>query len=217
MMLQKQSLKAFGHGYVDERFRRQNTRPFIPSTTKFSPPSALPEIKGGQSVVEQYIWQHSRERWDSCGLRGKMGNPLDRCSHLSLTFLLKTEGSPFSQPGLFPESLKEDFLSLIAAICTDNSSAEIYQHRGTWLRLSGSRIEYCRCDSGRSHCHTVPVRGMYEKEKEMVRLCPSNHPKEEQSGPQLLHRKFVWEQKRIEMKTKTKKGCKNINKNMERL
>ncbi|XP_075592912.1 tissue-type plasminogen activator isoform X1 [Balearica regulorum gibbericeps] len=44
------------------------------------------------------------------------------------------------------------------AMCTDNSSGEIYQHRGTWLRLSGSRIEYCRCDSGRSRCHTVPVR-----------------------------------------------------------
>uniref|UniRef100_A0A8C0ENF0 t-plasminogen activator n=1 Tax=Bubo bubo TaxID=30461 RepID=A0A8C0ENF0_BUBBB len=44
------------------------------------------------------------------------------------------------------------------AICTDNSSGEIYQHRGTWLRLSGSRIEYCRCDSGRTRCHTVPVR-----------------------------------------------------------
>ncbi|XP_009899932.2 tissue-type plasminogen activator isoform X2 [Dryobates pubescens] len=44
------------------------------------------------------------------------------------------------------------------AICTDKSSGEIYQHRGTWLRLSGSRIEYCRCDSGWSRCHTVPIR-----------------------------------------------------------
>ncbi|NXU83203.1 TPA protein, partial [Xiphorhynchus elegans] len=44
------------------------------------------------------------------------------------------------------------------AICKDSSSGEIYQHRWTWLRLSGSRVEYCRCDSGWSRCHTVPVR-----------------------------------------------------------
>ncbi|NWY07772.1 TPA protein, partial [Nothoprocta ornata] len=44
------------------------------------------------------------------------------------------------------------------ATCTDHSSGEIYQHRGTWLRLSGSRIEYCRCDSGWSRCHSVPIR-----------------------------------------------------------
>ncbi|XP_040394285.1 tissue-type plasminogen activator isoform X6 [Cygnus olor] len=44
------------------------------------------------------------------------------------------------------------------AICTDYSSGEIYQHRGSWLRLSRSRIEYCRCDNGRSRCHTVPIR-----------------------------------------------------------
>lgn len=51
-MLKKQSLKDFCHGYVDERFRRQNTRALIPSTAKFSPPSALLERKRGESIVE---------------------------------------------------------------------------------------------------------------------------------------------------------------------
>lgn len=82
------------------------------------------------------------------------------------SWILFSWKSSFTQPGLFPESLKDDFLSPITAVCTDNSSGEIYQHRGTWLRLSGSRIEYCRCNSGQSRCHTVPVRGEYEEEKE---------------------------------------------------
>lgn len=103
------------------------------------------------------------ERWDNCVPRRKKGSLLDTC--ITDTFLLEREGSSFAQPGLFPESLKEDFLSPITAMCTDNSSGEIYQHRGTWLRLSGSRIEYCRCDSGRSRCHTVPVRGEYEEKE----------------------------------------------------
>lgn len=51
-MLKKQSLKAFCHGYVDERFRRQNARVLIPCTTKFSLPSALLERKRGESIVE---------------------------------------------------------------------------------------------------------------------------------------------------------------------
>ncbi|NWU94368.1 TPA protein, partial [Upupa epops] len=54
--------------------------------------------------------------------------------------------------------VKRGARSMAAAVCTDSSSGETYPHRGTWLRLWGSRIEYCRCDSGRSRCHTVPVR-----------------------------------------------------------
>ncbi|RLV88238.1 hypothetical protein DV515_00015523 [Chloebia gouldiae] len=62
------------------------------------------------------------------------------------------------QTPMFPSSGGSNHDCPVPAICTDNSSTEIYQHRGTWLRLSGSKIEYCRCNSGRSHCHTVPVR-----------------------------------------------------------
>lgn len=56
MMLREWSLKAVCHGCLDERFRRQNTRPLITSTTqrtKFSPPSALLQRKRGWSIVEQ--------------------------------------------------------------------------------------------------------------------------------------------------------------------
>lgn len=164
-MLKKQSLKAFCHGCVDERFKKAKYQTINTIHNKVFPSlcSSWNKKRPANSGIVHLV--HIRERWDSCGLRRKKGSPLHRCSHLSLAFLLETEGSPFAQPGLFPESLKEDFLSLIPAVCTDNSSAEIYQHRGTWLRLSGSRIEYCRCDSGRSRCHTVPVRGMYDKEK----------------------------------------------------
>lgn len=44
MVLREQSLKAVCHAYRRERFRRQNTRPLIPSTTprtKFFPPSVF--------------------------------------------------------------------------------------------------------------------------------------------------------------------------------
>uniref|UniRef100_A0A8D0HAS4 Plasminogen activator n=1 Tax=Sphenodon punctatus TaxID=8508 RepID=A0A8D0HAS4_SPHPU len=44
------------------------------------------------------------------------------------------------------------------ATCIDHSSRQVYQQRESWLRLAGGRVEYCRCESGRSRCHTTPVR-----------------------------------------------------------
>uniref|UniRef100_A0A8C8RMX0 Plasminogen activator n=1 Tax=Pelusios castaneus TaxID=367368 RepID=A0A8C8RMX0_9SAUR len=44
------------------------------------------------------------------------------------------------------------------ATCIDSSTQQIYQQRETWLRLTGSRVEYCACDRGQSRCHSVPVR-----------------------------------------------------------
>ncbi|XP_053126143.1 tissue-type plasminogen activator [Hemicordylus capensis] len=43
-------------------------------------------------------------------------------------------------------------------MCTDPSTRRVYQSRETWLRWSNNRVEYCRCESGRSHCHAVPVQ-----------------------------------------------------------
>ncbi|NXA42160.1 TPA protein, partial [Eudromia elegans] len=80
------------------------------------------------------------------------------CLLLLLGAFITAQCQVTGQGSRMRESLKEASLSPITAICTDHSSGEIYQHRGTWLRLSGSRIEYCRCDSGWSRCHSVPVR-----------------------------------------------------------
>ncbi|XP_048186395.1 tissue-type plasminogen activator [Perognathus longimembris pacificus] len=45
--------------------------------------------------------------------------------------------------------------------CKDEKTQRIYQQRESWLRpvLRGNRVEYCWCNSGRSQCHSVPVRG----------------------------------------------------------
>lgn len=60
------------------------------------------------------------------------------------------------------------------AICRDPSTQRIYQHRESWLRLANSRVEYCRCESGRSRCHAVPVKGKSDlcmrQELEWLRL-----------------------------------------------
>ncbi|XP_006273585.1 tissue-type plasminogen activator [Alligator mississippiensis] len=49
------------------------------------------------------------------------------------------------------------------AICRDSSFQQIYQPGQTWLRLAGSRVEYCRCEGRQSLCHTVPVRTCTER------------------------------------------------------
>uniref|UniRef100_A0ACB8EZU5 Uncharacterized protein n=1 Tax=Sphaerodactylus townsendi TaxID=933632 RepID=A0ACB8EZU5_9SAUR len=46
----------------------------------------------------------------------------------------------------------------VPAICRDPSTQRIYQQRESWLRLANRSVEYCRCESGCSRCHVVPVK-----------------------------------------------------------
>nr|XP_020015065.1 tissue-type plasminogen activator [Castor canadensis] len=48
--------------------------------------------------------------------------------------------------------------------CRDEKTQMTYQQHESWLRpmLRGNRVEYCWCNSGRSQCHSVPVRGCSE-------------------------------------------------------
>ncbi|XP_037668859.1 tissue-type plasminogen activator isoform X1 [Choloepus didactylus] len=48
--------------------------------------------------------------------------------------------------------------------CRDEKTQMVYLQHESWLRpgLRSSRVEYCWCNSGRSQCHTVPVKGCSE-------------------------------------------------------
>nr|KAF6460854.1 plasminogen activator, tissue type [Molossus molossus] len=48
--------------------------------------------------------------------------------------------------------------------CRDEKTQMTYRQHESWLRpmLRSNRVEYCRCNSGRSQCHSVPVKGCNE-------------------------------------------------------
>nr|KAF6428269.1 plasminogen activator, tissue type [Rousettus aegyptiacus] len=48
--------------------------------------------------------------------------------------------------------------------CRDEKTQMTYRHHESWLRpiLRSNRVEYCSCNSGRSRCHSVPVKGCNE-------------------------------------------------------
>ncbi|KAM6220481.1 tissue-type plasminogen activator [Rhynchocyon petersi] len=48
--------------------------------------------------------------------------------------------------------------------CRDEKTQLTYLHHQSWLRpmLRGNRVEYCWCNSGRSQCHSVPVKSCSE-------------------------------------------------------
>uniref|UniRef100_A0A7N4NH25 t-plasminogen activator n=1 Tax=Sarcophilus harrisii TaxID=9305 RepID=A0A7N4NH25_SARHA len=50
------------------------------------------------------------------------------------------------------------------AVCKDEKTQMIYQQKQTWLRpgLRSNRVEFCRCDSGYTRCHSVPVQSCSE-------------------------------------------------------
>ncbi|XP_060107186.1 tissue-type plasminogen activator [Heteronotia binoei] len=62
----------------------------------------------------------------------------------------------------FPVRIKRGARS--RAICKDPSTQQIYQQRESWLRLANSRVEYCRCENGRSRCHAVPVKACAQQQ-----------------------------------------------------
>ncbi|XP_063787818.1 tissue-type plasminogen activator isoform X2 [Pseudophryne corroboree] len=41
-------------------------------------------------------------------------------------------------------------------LCTDRPSGRIFTGGDTWMRSAGRRVEFCRCEDGRSRCHSVP-------------------------------------------------------------
>ncbi|XP_072005389.1 tissue-type plasminogen activator [Engystomops pustulosus] len=43
------------------------------------------------------------------------------------------------------------------SLCMERPSGKIYTTGDTWLRPAGRRVEFCRCEDGRSRCHSVPV------------------------------------------------------------
>ncbi|CAH2275155.1 tissue-type plasminogen activator [Pelobates cultripes] len=43
------------------------------------------------------------------------------------------------------------------SICVERVSGRIYNGGDSWLRPSGKRVEFCRCENGRRKCHSVPV------------------------------------------------------------
>ncbi|XP_029795849.1 tissue-type plasminogen activator isoform X3 [Suricata suricatta] len=49
--------------------------------------------------------------------------------------------------------------------CRDEKTQMLYLEKESWLRpgLRSNRLEYCRCNSGRSLCHSVPVRSCSER------------------------------------------------------
>ncbi|XP_045142790.1 tissue-type plasminogen activator [Echinops telfairi] len=50
------------------------------------------------------------------------------------------------------------------ATCRDEKTQMVYQQHESWLRpmLRSNRVEYCRCNSGRPQCHSVPVKSCSE-------------------------------------------------------
>ncbi|XP_056426956.1 tissue-type plasminogen activator isoform X2 [Hyla sarda] len=42
------------------------------------------------------------------------------------------------------------------SLCVEKLSGRIYTDDDTWLRPAGRRVEFCRCEKGRSRCHSVP-------------------------------------------------------------
>lgn len=96
MVLREQSLKAVCHAYQHERFRRQNTRLLIPSTTqrtKFSPPSVFLQriqrlINSGTVHPVTQQW----ERWDNGGLRRKKSQPVRQMPPSRILFSWKEKG-----------------------------------------------------------------------------------------------------------------------------
>ncbi|XP_077326049.1 tissue-type plasminogen activator [Lithobates pipiens] len=43
------------------------------------------------------------------------------------------------------------------SLCIERSSGRVFRGDDTWLRSAGRRVEFCRCEDGRSKCHSVPV------------------------------------------------------------
>lgn len=72
-------------------------------------------------------------------------------------FLSKSTGGPSVSGKLCP---KEASLSFVPVTCRDEKTQMIYRQLESWLRpmVRSNRVEYCWCDSGRSQCHSVPVK-----------------------------------------------------------
>ncbi|KAM4749474.1 tissue-type plasminogen activator isoform 2-T2 [Rhinophrynus dorsalis] len=43
------------------------------------------------------------------------------------------------------------------SLCIDRPTGRIFKQADSWLRPAGRRVEFCRCEGGRSRCHSVPV------------------------------------------------------------
>ncbi|KAM8972432.1 tissue-type plasminogen activator [Pelodytes ibericus] len=43
------------------------------------------------------------------------------------------------------------------SLCVERPSGRIFNGGDSWMRPAGRRVEFCRCEGGRSKCHSVPV------------------------------------------------------------
>ncbi|CAJ0927261.1 unnamed protein product, partial [Ranitomeya imitator] len=48
------------------------------------------------------------------------------------------------------------------SLCMERPSGRLYTAGDTWLRPAGRRVEICRCEEGRSRCHSVPFKDCTE-------------------------------------------------------
>ncbi|XP_075457642.1 tissue-type plasminogen activator isoform X2 [Ascaphus truei] len=83
-------------------------------------------------------------------------SPLGHCAMKVLFFIIMLGGVMSSSHKGLHHRVKRGTRTY-KALCVDRPSGRIFLQGESWLRHAIGRVEFCRCESGRNRCHSVPV------------------------------------------------------------